>query len=177
MKCLSLWQPWASLLVHGRKRVETRSWPISHRGPLLIHAAKKWDGELSAMCVREPFKGSLECMGIFHDNPFTKPHGLHFGCIVGRVDVRDCLATERVGRWEQTPGEPDVHACLDNFGLMGLGDGKPFLFVSDQERAFGDYSPGRFTFFCSDFCAFEKPIPCVGRQGLFNVPDSLIKAA
>ena len=27
MKALSLWQPWASLMADGRKKVETRSWP------------------------------------------------------------------------------------------------------------------------------------------------------
>lgn len=29
-------QPWASLLVHGIKRVEGRSWPTDHRGRLWI---------------------------------------------------------------------------------------------------------------------------------------------
>ena len=42
MKCLSLWQPWASLVVIGAKRFETRSWPTNYRGPLLIHAAQRW---------------------------------------------------------------------------------------------------------------------------------------
>lgn len=51
MKAISLWQPWAWLCVatdeHGRaeKENETRSWPTSYRGPLLIHAAKKCDDE------------------------------------------------------------------------------------------------------------------------------------
>ena len=26
MKCISIWQPWASLIVHGMKFFETRSW-------------------------------------------------------------------------------------------------------------------------------------------------------
>ncbi len=39
MKALSLWQPWASLVADGTKRVETRSWRTSHRGPIAIHAA------------------------------------------------------------------------------------------------------------------------------------------
>ncbi len=29
MKALSLWQPWASLIVEGHKRIETRGWPAS----------------------------------------------------------------------------------------------------------------------------------------------------
>lgn len=43
MKAITLHEPWASLVAHGLKRVETRSWSTSHRGPLAIHAAVKWD--------------------------------------------------------------------------------------------------------------------------------------
>ncbi|OAY28086.1 activating signal cointegrator 1-like isoform X1 [Manihot esculenta] len=39
--CLTLRQPWASLLVHGINRVEGRSWPAPVRGRLWIHAAGK----------------------------------------------------------------------------------------------------------------------------------------
>ncbi len=39
MKALSLHQPWASLIAIGAKRVETRHWTTSYRGPLAIHAA------------------------------------------------------------------------------------------------------------------------------------------
>ncbi|XP_074405794.1 activating signal cointegrator 1 isoform X2 [Zonotrichia albicollis] len=39
--CLSLHQPWASLLVRGIKRVEGRTWYTSHRGRLWIAATAK----------------------------------------------------------------------------------------------------------------------------------------
>ncbi|CAM9945696.1 unnamed protein product, partial [Choristocarpus tenellus] len=39
--CITLHQPWASLLVMGIKRVEGRSWGTSHRGNLWVHAAAK----------------------------------------------------------------------------------------------------------------------------------------
>jgi activating signal cointegrator 1 len=41
MKAISLWQPWASAMARGDKHNETRSWPISHRGDLLICSAKR----------------------------------------------------------------------------------------------------------------------------------------
>jgi hypothetical protein len=41
VKALTLWQPWASLVVHGVKRYETRSWSTRHRGLLAIHSAKR----------------------------------------------------------------------------------------------------------------------------------------
>lgn len=37
---LSLKQPWAALVVHGRKTVEVRRWPTLRRGRILIHAAR-----------------------------------------------------------------------------------------------------------------------------------------
>jgi ASCH domain len=37
---LSVKQPWAALLVHGRKSIEVRSWRTLYRGPVLIHAAR-----------------------------------------------------------------------------------------------------------------------------------------
>jgi uncharacterized protein (UPF0264 family) len=40
---LSLKQPWATLLVHGLKSIEVRSWPTTRRGPILIHAARDSD--------------------------------------------------------------------------------------------------------------------------------------
>jgi hypothetical protein len=41
--CLSLWEPWASLIVAGLKRHETRHWPTRVRGRVAIHASKKVD--------------------------------------------------------------------------------------------------------------------------------------
>lgn len=37
---LSIKQPWATLLVHGLKTIEIRSWPTNRRGRVLIHVAR-----------------------------------------------------------------------------------------------------------------------------------------
>jgi hypothetical protein len=37
---LSVKQPWATLLAHGRKTIEVRRWRTAFRGTLLIHAAR-----------------------------------------------------------------------------------------------------------------------------------------
>ena len=44
-KAISLHQPWASLLVHGIKRIEGRSWPTDFRGTLWIHATTQVPSE------------------------------------------------------------------------------------------------------------------------------------
>lgn len=46
MKVISLLQPWASLVILGHKKIETRSWNTKYRGDLLIHASKRWDNNL-----------------------------------------------------------------------------------------------------------------------------------
>src|SRR5437588_11236438 len=45
---LSLKQPWAALLAHGRKTIEVRRWPTARRGRILIHAARVPDSRLEA---------------------------------------------------------------------------------------------------------------------------------
>jgi hypothetical protein len=46
MRCLSVRQPWASLIASGRKTIELRSRRTHYRGPLIICAASRpWDGE------------------------------------------------------------------------------------------------------------------------------------
>ncbi len=40
MKAISLRQPWASLVVQGKKTLELRNWTVGYRGPLAIHASQ-----------------------------------------------------------------------------------------------------------------------------------------
>jgi len=46
MKCLSLKQPFAELLVSGKKTIELRTWNTKFRGEFLVHASKKIDKEM-----------------------------------------------------------------------------------------------------------------------------------
>jgi len=43
LKCLSIQQPWAWLIVNGHKEIENREWTTSYRGPVLIHAGARLD--------------------------------------------------------------------------------------------------------------------------------------
>jgi hypothetical protein len=57
--CLSMHQPWASLLVHGIKRIEGRSWATDHRGWLWI-ASTAQEPEQAAIEVCLPGKAVLQ---------------------------------------------------------------------------------------------------------------------
>jgi len=45
MKALSLKQPFAELILQGRKKIELRKWNTSFRGDFLIHSSKNPDEE------------------------------------------------------------------------------------------------------------------------------------
>ena len=82
MKCLTVWQLWAWLIVMGIKAVENRTWPTSYRGPLLIHAGKTFDHD-GAEWVREQIK-------IGRIPPIAFPPDYDRGAIVGAVILRRC---------------------------------------------------------------------------------------
>ena len=82
MKALSFWQPWAELVVIGAKKYETRSWNTNYRGPLLIHASRKFSKDDQELCRHWPF---CEFVSV--------PHLLQRGAIIGSVDLVDCLNT------------------------------------------------------------------------------------
>jgi len=41
MKCLSVCQPFADLIIQGKKTIELRKWNTKFRGEFLVHAAQK----------------------------------------------------------------------------------------------------------------------------------------
>jgi activating signal cointegrator 1 len=85
MKALSMTQPWASLVVLGAKKFETRSWRTPYRGPLVIHAAKfmpRWAIEL---CRYEPYYSALQ-----------RVYPLPRGAIIGVVSLDLCFPTESI---------------------------------------------------------------------------------
>ncbi len=91
MKALSLWQPWASLVVGGVKRWETRSWKLSGPIPLqiAIHASANFPREIAGVGLGEPFRTELGRLAL-------DPHSLPTGAILGVVTVAACLPTPEV---------------------------------------------------------------------------------
>lgn len=48
---------------------------------------------------------------------------------------------------------------------------------SPEERSLGDYAPGRWAWILEDPHRFRRPIPFVGRQGLWFVPENIEREA
>lgn len=153
MKALTLTQPYATLVALGFKRYETRGHRISHRGPLAIHAGKGpgyFDSEaaLWICCLSEPFRSALAAHGIM--NPARLPRGK----IVAAGFMVGCTPTEQI--------------CEDN-GIWKLVGGRSHRWaLTEQEAAFGDYSPGRSALLLVGVRALAEPIPARGMPGLWE---------
>lgn len=144
MKCISLYQPWATLLATGSKTFETRSWPTTHRGEMAIHAGKRWTPRMARQCQDEPFASLLWREGFeLGDMPF-----LPFGAVIAVGLLVSCRPTEELLRE-----------------------------IGSQERAFGDFSHGRWAWEYRKMIPLEHPISFRGMQGLFKVPDALMERA
>jgi activating signal cointegrator 1 len=88
--CLSMHQPWASLLIEGFKRFEGREWDSDFRGQLWIHAtSKKPEQELI-----DSVEG--ECRELYKNctNAPKFPKRYPTSCLLGCVDVVDVLKKE-----------------------------------------------------------------------------------
>jgi hypothetical protein len=88
VKALSLTQPWATLVAIGAKRIETRSWATSYRGPLAIHAAQGFPKEARELCEMEPFKSALAEAGIHCWRDLPR------GAVVAIAELLDCRDTD-----------------------------------------------------------------------------------
>ena len=56
IKALTVRQPWAELILRGRKPFELRTWRTKYRGPLVIHAAVKIDSSDARLFGLDPEK-------------------------------------------------------------------------------------------------------------------------
>ncbi|EAT33331.1 AAEL014389-PA [Aedes aegypti] len=107
--CLSMHQPWASLLVAGIKRHEGRTWYSSHRGRLWIAATAK-PVDMEMVKQMENFYRVL-----YNDDSIEFPSQYPSGCLLGCVSVQDVLPQEEY-RKQYPEGEsesPFVFVCTD----------------------------------------------------------------
>ena len=163
MKAISLWQPWASAIATGAKRIETRHWPTRYRGPLAIHAAKrKVINELIYYHSSWKWQGAMRSIGwSWGKEGDNDIHRLPFGALVATCDLIDCRPTGSFTQSElDTPRQPE---------------GDYSNLYEWTERTMGNFDIGRFGWILENVEPLAEPIPWRGSQGFFEV--SLDKAA
>jgi hypothetical protein len=149
MKAISLHQPYASLIAHGIKTLETRSRAIHYRGEIAIHAAKRWTGAEAEAWDRfnDLFPGRFPIR-----TQSILPGGLRDprNSTIPALGVVVALA--------------EVTACVQ-FSGDELVTGR----ITKDDVITGDTSAGRFGWRLEGVRALAEPLPLIGRQSLWTL--------
>lgn len=147
MRALTLWQPWASMIAIGAKRIETRGWPcpagmVGER--IAIHAAATREHLIVAGC--DPFRPRLLAAASSGTLVLDEAGDLPRGAVLCTVRVVACE--------EMTAG---YDRALDR-----------------DEREFGWYEAGRFAWHLADVERLPVPAPVRGGQRVWHLPRGLL---
>ena len=166
MRCLSIQQPFASLIALHAKSIETRSRDFTggYRGPLAIHASKGKD--YMHLCSKPLFSDALEHSGATIEQGICYYDGWHLpmGAIVAVADLEDVVKTSDLeSNWKVI--WPHVNKAWPRCMLPGQ---RTIQERTKTELVFGDYTPGRYMLLLSNVVALPSPIPAKGRLGLWE---------
>ena len=112
IKCLSIRQPWAEMILHHNKSAENRTWNTGYRGPLVIHAGKARASRDDVQTIRDMFDIEVD-----RDK-------LTYGAFVGVVELYDVAEPGAyAGLWHDTDcyGFKLRHAFPFTHGIAGQG--------------------------------------------------------
>lgn len=98
MKVLSLKQPFAELVVSGKKKIELRKWNTNFRGEFLIHASKN------------PDKESMKKFGFMENE-------LPLGFIVGKAEL---VEVKHYSNEKEHSADRDKHLASNFWGDYGF---------------------------------------------------------
>ncbi|MBC9716888.1 ASCH domain-containing protein [Streptomyces sp. TRM66268-LWL] len=117
VRALTLWQPWASAMAYGTKRIENRRWATDYRGWVLIHAGLTTDREAWDLPLARPFlkrpqpRGAILAVGRLvdcHENDgyctlWSAPGQWHWKFTDLRTLVKPLPWSGARGLWTPTP--------------------------------------------------------------------------
>ena len=138
MKTRTIYAPYAWAIFHGLKHYETVPHRCHIRGTVAIHAAKTLPAHASVEFFRSLLQETNDLTQINKYSPEWMK-SLPRGVVLGTVDIIDCVPVETIRT------------------------NMPHL-----ERAFGNYSDGRYALVLADAKPFDTPIPAKGQQGWWN---------
>lgn len=111
--CLSMHQPWASLLVYGLKRFEGRGWNTKYRGRLWIASTSQ---EVDEDEVRE-MEGYYQALyGESTKLPFPKTYPK--SALLGCVDMVDCWSQEEFQKYKQDNRDLVIESSISQFEFV-----------------------------------------------------------
>lgn len=162
MKALTLLQPWATLVAIGAKKIETRSWSTSYRGPLAIHASKGFPKDAQHLCFQEPFRSHLgEYVNL--GEPYFGNHKFSLGCVVATCELINVVQIDNDAQWVNPIKQSPVFKRPIDLAYKRIPPRE-----RSAEFVFGDYTPGRYAWILANVQSLPNPIPAKGRLGLWE---------
>lgn len=171
---LSLWDPWATLVIAGEKKLETRSWSTSYVGDIAIHSCAR--AVPHGFTVGRWCSLSLDFAAplLLEQTPEVgTPRTLatHPGHIIGIVHLDRVLPMVDYSRASdgETFGDPPVLLLH-----VAAGAKEPYAAETVEEEdcadhsaalPYGDFAHGRFAWFLSNVRPVT-PVPFTGGQRL-----------
>ena len=141
LRCLSVRQPWASLIVGGRKWAENRTWTTSHRGRIGVHCSKS---------PADPADVS--------ESSLSTGEGLPLGVLLGFVNVVAVVEKKR-GKTNFARSVAAMAEAGHPLDDAALGDGETFV------------EPGSpFVWLLANPVRFQTPVPVRGQTSLWKFP-------
>lgn len=110
MKALSIKQPWASLIAHGIKDIENRTWKTNFRGRIYIHASgirvkteylnRYFSFEMTSELIKAISHTNFIPAGWVNIQPTS--------AIIGEVDIVDCVINHP-SIWAESSGNRIIY--------------------------------------------------------------------
>ena len=161
MMALTLTQPWATLVAIGAKRIETRSWSTRYRGPLAIHAAKRFPRYAREFTTEPICYEAVKSLYPWRDRlarvNSSGEAAYPLGVVLATCVLADCCRIVTREHMFNDAGSSSAY----------LANGEMFPPL-EPELSFGNYEHGRFGFLLKDVVALPKPIPAKGALGLWE---------
>jgi hypothetical protein len=155
MNAISLWNPWAALLFTGAPIGPAPGGRRLGDG-VKRHETRSWAPPRKVWGQRIAIHAAKKVVSF--------DEVMHLQSLMDRLEVDDRM--------------PDVTRRGMILGTMVLESYRKVIMPAEMltdptDILCGDWDIGRFVWRMTDAILFDKPIPCVGRQGFFNVdiPD------
>lgn len=163
MKALSIKQPWASLIAHGIKDIENRTWKTNFRGRIYIHAsAKVTDVEFSTSQTAELFLNE-----IWLPETGFKSELFNVSAIIGEVDIIDCVINH-----------PSIWAEKSDWQEVGWTEKQIYNWVLDNPVLYDKpilNVKGKLSFWEFEQYKVGDIVECFGKAEVIDVVETKIK--
>lgn len=191
MKALVVRQPWASLIAHGIKTIETRGFAprtsIEPGDQIAIVAGKAHGLPHYTLFADYSYTRSEDHGTLYNVDCESAPIPCPLGAVVAVVTFDDALPV--IDHLRLVDGDDSYIANRGSRSLLGLEvvrntPGRLTATTINDQLPLGDFTPGRYGWLLSNPQRLAAPVPCPAKrpdgtrtvmQGVFTLPDDVLE--